>query len=76
MNHHNDDMQPEPWVLPHMQPKGLDQQGRWPTHQPMAAEACNDTDDDEPDFAPAARFWTLYLAALLVALAAGMAWLG
>ena len=39
---------------------------QWPgTDQPMAAEACNETEDDERDFAPAARFWTLYLAAVL-----------
>ena len=58
-------------------PAGCDQQSRWPTRQPMAAEACNETEDDERDFAPAARFWTLYLAAVLVAFAAGfLGWLG
>ena len=65
-----------------MNPAGCDQCGREParrwgnTDQPMAAEACNETEYEQRDFAPAARFWTLYLAALMVALAAGMAWLG
>lgn len=40
------------------------------------AEACTETEDDEQDTGPAARFWTLYLAAVLVACAAGVAgWL-
>lgn len=57
-------------------PAGIDQQGRWHTRQPMAAEACTETEDDERDTKPAARFWTLYLAAVLVAFAAGVAgWL-
>ena len=64
-------------------PAGCDNQGRtearqWPgTDQPMAAEACNETDDDiRPHSAAAARFWTRYLLVLLVACAAGIAaWL-
>ena len=30
---YDDDMQPEPWVLPHMLPRGCDMQGRYETRQ-------------------------------------------
>ena len=68
---HNDDMQPEPWVLPHMLPTGCDQQGRHST-RPMPAEACTELGCDEPDFGTAARFWALYLSFALVAIVAGV----
>ena len=50
-------------------PAGCDDQGRWPTRRPMAAEAATD-EGAEPDFTAAAQFWSLYLALLLVALVA------
>jgi len=59
-------------------PAGLDDQGRWPTRQPMSAEACNETQDDymPQSAAAAARFWSRYLLVVLLACAAGItAWL-
>lgn len=60
-------------------PAGLGMQGRWPTRQPMAAEAFAETEDDyrPQSAAAAARFWTRYLLMVLAACAAGIAaWLG
>jgi hypothetical protein len=70
---HNDDMQQEPWVLPHMLPVGCDSQGRHTT-RPMPAEACTEIGfEEEPDFTAAARFWTLYLSLAIVAIVAAVA---
>lgn len=69
---HNDDMQPEPWVLPHMMPAGRDKQGRYPT-RPIPAEACTELGCEEPNFTAAGRFWTLYLSMALVAVVAAVA---
>ena len=73
---HNDDMQPEPWVLPHMLPVGCDKQGRYIT-RPMPAEACTEVGCDEPDFTAAAvarsLFWLAYGSSLFVALVAAAA---
>ena len=59
------------------QPAGLDQQGRWRTRQPMAAEACTDFEGGRMHSTAAARFWSHYLLAVLIAAIAGaVAWLG
>lgn len=52
-----------------------DQGRKCPARAP--AEACTEVGcDDEPDLTAAGQFWALYLAIVLVALAAGMAWMG
>lgn len=50
---------------------GLCNQGRQ-CHANTPAEACTEIGADEPDFQAAARFWTLYLSAALVAVIAAV----
>ena len=51
---------------------GCDQQGRYETRQPMAAEACTEL-DSEVDPQASAIFWTAYLALVLVVVVATLA---